>query len=265
MDVYDWIKMGAIGTHSLIFSAGVWWSWRHRNLMSLNNETWSLSQLSFNIRSMVETFKNCFTLTSNDGSVDRFIKWNNNNFSCIILDVDGSCLGSPARSGFGGIIRNTFGHYLAGFSGYIQGSSDILYAELYVIYKGLLLAINMGIDELVCYSDSLHCINLIKGPQVKFHMHAVLIQDMKDLIYQSNVSLCHTLREDNQCADFFAKLGASSNTDFISHDCPPEDVQDLLKNDALGTFIPKRLLRVIFTLCFSFGFSRAMTYDLWYL
>ncbi|CAJ2646060.1 unnamed protein product [Trifolium pratense] len=234
MDVYDWIKMGTVGTHSLIFSAGVWWSWRHRNLMNLNNETWSLSRLSFNIRSMVETFKNCFTITSNGGSVDRFIKWNNNNFSCTILNVDGSCLGSPTRSGFGGIIRNTFGHYLAGFSGYIQGSSDILYAELYAIYKGLLLAINMGIDELVCYSDSLHCINLIKGPQVKFHMHAVLIQDIKDLISQSNVSLCHTLREGNQCADFFAKLGASSDADFTNHDCPPEGVQDLLKNDALG-------------------------------
>ncbi|PNX61623.1 hypothetical protein L195_g052555, partial [Trifolium pratense] len=37
-------------------------------------------------------------------------------------------------------------------------------------------------------------------------------------------------REGNQCVDFFAKLGASSDIDFISHDCPPEGVQDLLKN-----------------------------------
>ncbi|CAJ2656436.1 unnamed protein product [Trifolium pratense] len=80
----------------------------------------------------------------------------------------------------------------------------------------------MDIDELVCYSDSLHRINLIKGSQVKFHMHAVLIQDIKDLISQSNVSRCHTLREGNQYADFFAKLGASSNADFTNHDCPPE-------------------------------------------
>jgi hypothetical protein len=41
------------------------------------------------------------------------------------------------QSGFDGIIINAFGHYLAGFSGFIQGSSDILYAELYAIYKGL--------------------------------------------------------------------------------------------------------------------------------
>ncbi|MCI78242.1 replication protein A1-like protein, partial [Trifolium medium] len=49
MDVYDWLKMGVIGTQSLIFSGGIWWSWRHRNPMCLNNETWSLSRISFNI------------------------------------------------------------------------------------------------------------------------------------------------------------------------------------------------------------------------
>ncbi|MCI77048.1 S-like ribonuclease, partial [Trifolium medium] len=35
-------------------------------------------------------------------------------------------------------------------------------AELYAIYKGLSLAKDMAIEELVCYSDSLLCINLIK-------------------------------------------------------------------------------------------------------
>ncbi|PNX67604.1 glucan 1,3-beta-glucosidase, partial [Trifolium pratense] len=42
-------------------------------------------------------------------------------------------------------------------------------------------------------------------------------------------------REGIQCANFFAKLGASTDVDFISHDCPSEGVQDLFKNDALGT------------------------------
>ncbi|GAU45207.1 hypothetical protein TSUD_139120 [Trifolium subterraneum] len=156
-------------------------------------------------------------------------------FMIYISRVDRSCLGSPVRSGFGSIIRNTFGHYLAGFSGFISGSSDILLAELYTIYKGLLLAKDMSIDELVYYSDSLHCVNLIKGPQVKYHVHAVLIQDIKDLLSQISVSLHHTLREGNPCADFFAKLGASSDVDFLTHTSPPEGVRDLLRNDAMRT------------------------------
>jgi hypothetical protein len=64
----------------------------------------------------------------------------------------------------------------------------------------------------------------------------VLIQDIKKLFSQTNVSLHHTLREGNQCADFFAKLGASSDTDFLTDASPPEDVRDLLRNDAMGTF-----------------------------
>jgi hypothetical protein len=32
--------------------------------------------------------------------------------------------------------------------------------------QGLLLAKDMNIDELICYSDSLHRVNLIKGPQL---------------------------------------------------------------------------------------------------
>jgi hypothetical protein len=96
----------------------------------------------------------------------------------------------------------------------------------------------MSIDELLCYSDSLQCINLIKGPQVnKYHIHVVLIQDIKELISQTNVSLYHTLREGNQCTDVFAKLGASSDTDFLTHAFSPESIHDLLINDAIGTFI----------------------------
>ncbi|MCI14143.1 S-like ribonuclease [Trifolium medium] len=93
----------------------------------------------------------------------------------------------------------------------------------------------MSIGDLVCYSDSLHCVNLIKGPHVKYHTHVVLIQDIKELLAQTNVSLYHTLRERNQCADFFAKLGASSDADFLTHASPPKDIRDLLKNDAMGT------------------------------
>jgi hypothetical protein len=99
----------------------------------MNNETWSLSQISFNIRAMAGTSQNCFSPIFNDRLVDRYIKWNNNNHSCAILNVDDSCLGSPVRSDFGGIIRNTFGHYLVGVSGFIQGSCDIFLAKLYVI------------------------------------------------------------------------------------------------------------------------------------
>ena len=105
--------------------------------------------------------------------------------------------------------------FLSDFSGSIQNSFDILYAELYVIYKVLLLAKEMGITDFVCYSDSLHCINILNGPPMRFHAYTILIQDIKKLLEQGNVRVNHTLREENQCADFFAKLDASSDVEFL--------------------------------------------------
>lgn len=85
-------------------------------------------------------------------------------------------------------------------------------------------------------SKSSSAINFIKDPTFKLHVYAVLIQDVKDMIEQSNIIVYHTLREENQCADFFARLGASSDSDLFYHVSPPYDLLYLLKMDAAETF-----------------------------
>ncbi|KAK2409374.1 hypothetical protein QL285_044804 [Trifolium repens] len=156
--VHDWLKENYFRPRSYFFLASLWWIWRLRNLMCLNNEKWSTVCLSFNIHSMVELLKVCFPPTPNNNSTDRFITSNNNNYPGIILNVDGSCLGTPPRSGFGCIIRNNGGLVLTGASGFISGLSDILLAELSAIFHGLKLAKDMGLAELSCYTDSLTCL-----------------------------------------------------------------------------------------------------------
>jgi hypothetical protein len=138
----------------------------------------------------------------------------------------------------GGLLRNNAGNYLSGFSGYIHNSSDILYAKLFSIYQGLLLAKEKNVADLVFYSDSLHYINLIKGPTMKFHSYAMLIQDIKELFDLLNVTICHTLREGNQCEDFIAKLGASLDIDLCHHASPSKGLQSILRIDAAGTIFP---------------------------
>ena len=86
---------------------------------------------------------------------------------------------------------------------------DIMYDELYAIYHGFLLTKDMSIINVVCYS--LHCINIIKGTSLKYHVYAVLIQDIRDLIEQGNVSVIHILREGNQCADYMLNLVLHQN------------------------------------------------------
>jgi len=112
-------------------------------------------------------------------------------------------------------------------------------AELQAILMGLQLAKNLNIVDVVCYSDSLQCVNLINRPAVVYHAYATLIQDIKDLIRLSNTPILHTLREGNRCADFLAKLGASVDSALSIHATPPEGLVPLLKDDAWGTYFPR--------------------------
>jgi hypothetical protein len=102
--IIDWIKKGISSHHSNIFLAGLWWIWRHRNLMCLNNETWSVYRLSNAINSTAEIITSCVQTDTNSSPTPRLIRWNNGNHVCSILNVDGSCIGDTIRTGFGGVI-----------------------------------------------------------------------------------------------------------------------------------------------------------------
>jgi hypothetical protein len=105
----DWLKASLLGTHSFTFATIIWWAWRHRNMMCLSQDNWSIHHLVFHFQSMVATFNNCLIINPSSAKEDIFIKLNHNNHSNVILNVDGGCFGSPARDGFGGLLRNYVG------------------------------------------------------------------------------------------------------------------------------------------------------------
>jgi len=76
---YDWIKLGSFGPRSNTFLAGLWWVWRHRNLMCLNNEHLSLNQLCSNIISTATDISLAFESEANPDHSERFVKWNGKN------------------------------------------------------------------------------------------------------------------------------------------------------------------------------------------
>ncbi|XP_024629919.1 uncharacterized protein [Medicago truncatula] len=235
-NVHSWVNVVATSSRGACFLAALWWIWRHRNLMCLNNETWSLFRITNNIHNSTNGIIKTFQQSDRTAILERLVKWNCQNHSGSILNVDGSCLGTPIRAGFGGFIRNNHGFYLSSFSGHIANSNGILLAELTAIYHGLNLAIDMGINDLVCYLDSLLSINLITVNTLKFHTFAVLLQDIKDLLSNRNFTLHHTLREGNYCADFLAKMGAATDDVFKVHHSPQEDLLALIRSDTSCTF-----------------------------
>lgn len=148
--------------------------------MCLGVETWSLQHLACNINNTIEVISNSFPSIFSSAIDNRCIKWNNDNYSCDILHVDGSCHGTPTITCFGGVLRNNSSFFLAGFSWYILRKYDILLVELSPIYHGLIMAKNLGYVDLACYSDSLVWINLINDSIERYHVYAALIQYIKD-------------------------------------------------------------------------------------
>lgn len=88
--------------------------------------------------------------------------------------------------------------------------------------------------------NAIYDISVNKANQASnYHVYAVLIQDIKDLLSAHNFTVHHCLREGNQCADFMAKLGASSFEDCLTHASPPHDLLVFIRNDAIGTLFPR--------------------------
>jgi len=127
--------------------------------MCLRHETLSLTYLWCNIHGLAETIRSAFHVTATTPPLERYTRWNNNIHHYTILNVDDSYNGVPIQTGFSGILGTHSGSYISGFLGRINLSKDILLAELTTLYQGLLLAINLNYNELVCYSDSLLIVN----------------------------------------------------------------------------------------------------------
>ena len=73
----------------------------------------------------------------------RVIKWNDKGGNDMILNIDGSSLSNHGVSGSGGLLKNEDGAWIHGFAGNI-GFSNILHAELLLVYHGLRIAWEQG-------------------------------------------------------------------------------------------------------------------------
>lgn len=167
------------------------------------------------------------------------VSWKKPEEGWVVLNVDGSAVTNPGRTGYGGLVRNKDGEFLVGFYG-SAGISHIGHVEMLALLQGIRLCRDMGFSAVQCYSDSTNTIRMVKEGVPPTHQEAnevATIQQMLSLDWQ--VVLQHTLREGNQCADFLAKLGSSSNDPMvILHDAPP-GMDQLLLADAMGVAFPR--------------------------
>lgn len=238
-NVHIWLKHGATGPKDNLFLACIWWSWKSRNAKCFNNEDISHQRLLSSILNLADVLRACFNTGENASQPIRHVTWLQQDREGAILNVDGSSLGNPGPTGFGGLVRNPDGSWLFGFSGHV-GISDVLKAELLGIYNGLKLAWDRGYRHLTCYTDSLIAKNLIVEHSDTYHIYATIIQDIRDLLdLPWRTELLHILREGNQCADHLAKMGAGDDANLRIFESPPLEMNLCLAADTAGVSFPR--------------------------
>ena len=96
------------------------------------------------------------------------------------LNTDGSCK-NIGEAGAGGVIRDSFGNWISGFSMNI-GESSMIMAKLWSLYQGLSLAWNAGIRHLLVEVDNLCVTQMISQQVVVPNVFYALVVAIRDFL-----------------------------------------------------------------------------------
>lgn len=142
------------------------------------------------------------------------------------LNTDGSFMGTNARAGIGGVVRNDSGNLIMAFSIPVQCHSNNQ-AEAIAAKYGVDWCNNHNITKFDIEIDSLIIANMVKNQKTVNLKLSKTISDILDNIKGKDIQVQHCYRESNQVADFLAELAASSGngTFYYSFQQLPKEVK----------------------------------------
>ena len=216
-----------------VFSFAVWNLWLRRNHFAFD----SLHKLPDPVAQSLGFASEFFCLTGGEAIIKSFtivpVKWHAPPLGWAKLNTDGSSFGNPGLAGGGGVIRDSSGSWLGGFSRHL-GHNTSVQAELRALKDGLILAIDLVIPYLIVEMDSLVAVNLVSSLSTINVFLSSLVNDCRLLLEKFHqVSIKHIYREANKCADILAKDGCSmlGDLDFSLFSSPPAHVLGVLDFD----------------------------------
>lgn len=238
----QWVRDAAI-TQAAIIPSVLWSLWIARNKLVFDKEKPPPHVLCSRVVSLIHSINRAFAWIPADqppAHTPREVAWKGSpDDNTVALNVDGSCLGNPGRASFGGLLRDHSGAFIFGFFG-AAGHTTILQAELLGLLHGLQCCWERGFRRVVCYSDSLQVIQLVQEGVQPRHHFSNEVHAIRGLIAREwECQIFHTLREGNQCADFFAKKGVASTMKFCMVMQAPHELALSLLADASGVLFPR--------------------------
>ena len=114
------------------------------------------------------------------------------------LNTDRFAMKNPDKAGGGGLRRDHDGVWLKGFARGLGFTNSIL-VELWALRDGLLLAKELGFQQLIIELDALSVVILMNNETENLLMEP-LLTDCRNLLKEiPNKRVVHAFREANQC------------------------------------------------------------------
>ena len=140
------------------------------------------------------------------------------------LNIDGVSLGNQGKVGGGGIIRDSHGRWVKGFSRSIGFTTSIV-AESWALRDGLKLAIQLGCQQLEVELDAKVIVGLINSNNGSNRVYSPLLHDYSTLLTRLlQVRVAHVFREANKCTGLLVKRGFSMQEEFTIFETPPQQI-----------------------------------------
>ncbi|XP_057720283.1 uncharacterized protein LOC130934763 [Arachis stenosperma] len=205
------------------------------NLLGLNqdlfsiDDSWNASKVVSLIRSSVREFHTIFAMHQSLSPPSLCLHWVPPPVHSVKLNCDASWFAPFGYAGFGCIIRNPDGCWLKGCTGKVEVCS-VLFAELYAIWRGLLLAWESGFRETICETYCLEAFFLVNqrmlGKDIPEWNLAKHIQEVMN--WNWRVSILLIQRTANSVADCMAKAAASGADIHSNWSQPWSELQPLI-------------------------------------
>lgn len=168
----------------------------------------------------------------------RYCTWQKPEPGWIKLNTDGSI--DRKRAGLGGLLRDYEGVPIRAYVSEVP-CDDIFLVELLAIWRGLTLALSIGIKIIWVESDSLGAVKAINKVQPHNQRAASCLQHIWKILNKfQKYQVTHAWRETNRAADYLSKMDTSGSdivilpADFHSPLCK------IIAEDAQGSLYIRR-------------------------
>ncbi|XP_027152155.1 uncharacterized protein LOC113758673 [Coffea eugenioides] len=137
----------------------------------------------------------------------KFVRWEKKEANGYTLNTDGCSKGNPGVGGGGGVLRDSNGIPLIGFSAYF-GETTCLRAEARALLLGLQICVHRGFENLYVQSDSLALVRILQHcTYCPWHIRLEVRQIWK--LVEDPDRFSHCYREANTVADVLSNEGVS--------------------------------------------------------